>query len=221
MRPRYFAVFRVAMLRQGTMRILLALLFFQAALITSAETTLPSYDRVRIFEPPRLISDSQLVDQDGNPFKLSQLRGRVALILFGFTNCPDVCPLTMAKFRQLQRSGDVDAEKVAFVLVSVDPERDTPSNLKAYLNKFSPEFIGLTGDLATISAIRRDFSASAFQGNPSEGGSYTVAHSTQSFVLDPQGRLRAEFYSPSIEAMAGITLALLAEKSDTPTVNMN
>ena len=124
----------------------------------------------------------------------------------------------MARFSQFQRSGDVDPEKVAFVLVSVDTERDTPAILKAYLGKFSPRFIGLTGDPGTIKAMAKEFSASFYKGSPGEGGgNYLVAHSQQAFVLDPAGQLRAEFYSPSIEAMAGITLALLSEANEVTT----
>lgn len=180
-----------------------------------ADSALPSYDRVRVFQPARAIADVELTDQQGRPFQISHLRGRVALVFFGFTNCPDVCPLTMAKFSQLQQSGNVDTEKVAFVLVSVDAERDTPAVLKAYLENFSPRFIGLTGDPVEIKALAKDFSASFFKGNPTgSDGVYSVAHSPQAFVLDPAGQLRAEFYDASIESMTGITLALLAEANN-------
>jgi protein SCO1/2 len=202
--------------------ILLSLLFFQGTAVVTADTALPSYERVRVFQPARAISDPELTDQDGRPFRLSQLRGRVALVFFGFTHCPDVCPTTMAKFSQLQQSGGVDPEKVAFVLISVDAGRDTPAVLKAYLGNFSPQFIGLTGDPIKINAIAKEFSASFYKGNLDEGGgNYLVAHSQQAFVLDPAGQLRAEFYSPSIEAMTGITLALLAEANNVPTGKPN
>ena len=191
---------------------LLSLLAFHGTGIAKADTGLPKYDRVRVFESPRIISDAELIDQEGRTFQLSQLQGRVALVFFGFTHCTDTCPLTMTKFSQLEESGAVDPEKVAYVLISVDAERDRPAVLKAYLARFSPRFIGLTGDPNKINAVASNFSASFFPDNPSGPDSdYTVAHSRQAFVLDPAGKLRAEFYGPSIEAMAGIVRALLAE----------
>lgn len=194
---------------------MMLLLFFPGTPVAAADTTLPSYERVRVLQTARDISDPELVDQDGRPFHFSDMRGRVVLVLFGFTNCPDICPTTMAKFVQLQRSSGTEAEKIAFVLLSVDAERDTPATLKTYLEKFSPEFIGLTGEPAKLKALAKEFSASFFKGSlDASGDGYTVAHSQQVFVLDPAGRLRAEFYSPSVEAMSGITLALLAEEND-------
>ena len=183
--------------------------------VNASVDELPSYERVRILKPGRSISDAELIDHNGEPFKLSDLRGRVALVFFGFTNCPDVCPLTMAKFRQLQDSGSVDLEQVAFVLISVDSERDTPEALKAFLEKFSDQFIGLTGDPARIKAIAKEFSAAFYKGSPTkDSGEYLVSHSQQAFVVDAIGILRAEFYDPSVDAMTGITQALISERHE-------
>ena len=178
--------------------------------VATADEVIPSYDRVRVLQPARTISDVELTNQNGRPFRLSDLHGQVAIIFFGFTNCPDVCPIAMAKFQQLQNSGDSHLDRVAFVLISVDGERDTPDVLKAYLRKFSRRFIGLTGDPDKVKLIAKEFSAAFYKGNLAKsGGQYTVSHSPQAFVLDTAGKLRAEFYNPSIEAMAAITLALL------------
>jgi len=175
-----------------------------------ADTTLPSFDRVRVLEKARSISDAELVDQDGKPLKLSELKGRVVFVFFGFTNCPDVCPLAMEKFRQLRRSGLVDVAEVAFVLISVDGDRDSPAVLKSYLADYSPDFIGLTGSTASVKPIAKQFSVSFYKGNESADG-YTVSHSPQAFLLDKSGQLRAELYSASVEAMAGIANALYSE----------
>ena len=105
---------------------------------------IPHYDRVRTLESPVLIEDAELTDCHGEAFKLSALRGRVAFIFFGFTHCPDVCPVTMEKFRQFRASNAVDVERTAFVMISVDGERDTPPVMKEYLAQFSNDFIGLT-----------------------------------------------------------------------------
>ncbi len=180
--------------------------------VVAATTSLPNYDRVRILAEARPIQDFDLTDQDGQSFRLNQLRGRVALVFFGFTNCPDVCPLAMQRMRQLEDSSEADLDDVAFVLISVDGERDTPDVMKAYLEPFSPRFIGLTGEPGSIKAIAKEFSAAFYKESAFDGsGNYNVTHSPQIFVLDSTGQLRAEFYNASTEAMRGVTLALLRE----------
>jgi protein SCO1/2 len=174
--------------------------------------SLPEYDRVRILDTGRPIADAELTDHNGQPIQLSSLQGRVTLVMFGFTHCPDVCPLGMELLRQLSESGQVDPAEVAYVMISVDGERDTPAIMKKYVQRFSPQFIGLTGDRARVKPIAKNFSVAFFKGNPTgDNGEYSVAHSTQIFAIDPAGRLRAEFFNPSVEAMAGITQALLDE----------
>lgn len=174
--------------------------------------TLPEYDRVRILSAGPHISDAELTDHNGQPFQLSSLQGRVTLLLFGFAFCPDVCPMGMEKMRRLSSSGRVDSEKITYVMISVDGERDTPAAMKAYVQGFSSDFIGLTGEPAKVKKIAKNFSVAFFKGSVTgEGGEYSVSHSPQIFAIDRQGRLRAEFYSASIEAMAGVTQALLDE----------
>jgi len=176
----------------------------------AAASEIPSFDRVRVLDAPRSFSDVELVDQNGESALLTDLHGRVAFVFFGFTNCPDVCPLAMVRFRQLYSSGLVDTDKVAFVMISVDGQRDTPQALKSFLAEYSSDFIGLTGDPAAVRPIAKQFSAYFFKGNESDGN-YTVSHSPQAFVVDPSGRVRAELYSASTEAMAGVANALLVE----------
>ena len=180
-----------------------------------AAAALPSYDRVRVLQAPQEVGDVALIDQDGRPFRLSQLRGRIALVFFGFTNCPDVCPMALHKLRQLEESRGEELADIAYVLISVDGERDTPEVMKTYLAGFSPHFIGLTEQPATVKSLAAEFKAAFFKGSSSSDGSYSVSHSPQVFVIDQAGQLRAEFYNASVEAMSGVTLALLDEaKSD-------
>jgi len=170
----------------------------------------PSYDRVHVLETPTPISDAALIDQDGASFKLSDLQGKVAFVLFGFTNCPDVCPLSMQRLRELHESGRLADDNVAYVMISVDGERDTPAAMKVFLAKYSSEFIGLTAEPHRITPIADQFSAMFFKGSSHpHDGSYAVSHSPQIFVLDP-------VYSASVEAMAGVAVALLREKSAAP-----
>ena len=185
-----------------------------AACTCASAANIPNFERVRVLETPRPISDAVLTDQDGKSFALSQLHGKVVLVFFGYTNCPDVCPVAMAKWRSLEQSGLLDLDNVAFVLVSVDGDRDTPEVMKTFLDNFSKRFIGLTAPPAKIKPIARQFSASFFKGNPTgHEGHYDVTHSSQAFLLDPEGMLRAELYDPPVESMAGIIQALLDESS--------
>jgi protein SCO1/2 len=178
-----------------------------SAPLASAE--LPALEGVRMVEPARAIPDATLTNQDGHPFRISELQGRVTLLLFGFTHCPDICPLTMERFRQAHDIANYDPAKVAFVMISVDGDRDTPELVKEYVARFSSDFIGLTGQPRDVKALAKNFSATFFKGGHDAHGDYTVAHSSQVFVVDAAGRLRAEIYGPSVEALTGITDALL------------
>jgi len=187
----------------------LALIGSALALPASAE--IPSFERVRVLEAPRPISDAELTDQFGDTVRLSSLQGRVTLVLFGFTNCPDACPTAMARLRELYDARTLKDRDVAYVMISVDGQRDTPAAMKEFLAKYSPAFIGLTAEPARVKPIATQFSAAFFKGHADHGGGYDVAHSPQIFVLDTEGRLRAEMFSASIEAMTGVANALLDE----------
>jgi protein SCO1/2 len=109
----------------------------------------------------------------------------------------------------------VNLDEVAFVFISVDSERDNPGVVKKYLNKFSARFIGLTSDLPNTRIVAKQFSAAFYKGNPSNyDGHYDVSHSTQTFVLDAAGMLRAEFYSPPIDTMSSVINVLLDENKN-------
>jgi protein SCO1/2 len=195
----------------------LALVVMSAALLmhegAALGAALPQYDRVRVLEPSVPLKDVVLVDTAGEPFPLSRLQGKVALVFFGFTNCPDICPLSMQRLLELHDSGKVDNDRVAFVLISVDGERDTPDAMKNFLSGYSTDFIGLTGDPKEVKKLTSQIRAPFYKGNEvgAAKGSYTVAHSPQVYAIDADGALRAEFYNASFEAMAGIAEALIAE----------
>jgi len=189
-----------------------------AALPLSASGEIPSFDRVRVLKKPIEIADAQLTDQRGEPFQLSQLNGKATLLFFGYTNCPDVCPIAMETFRQLHDSGAIDNDKVNYVLISVDGDRDTPEAMKTFLAKFSTTFIGLTAEPARVKRIAAQFSVSFFNLGPNAHTEhadnmpqYKVSHSPQAFALDATGRVRAELYAPSVESMAGLVNAILSE----------
>lgn len=172
---------------------------------------LPSFDRIRALETPRSIDDAELVDQNGRAFKLSKLQGKVAFVLFGFTNCPDVCPTTMERLRELHDSGLLKGKQVSYVMISVDGERDTPAAMREFIAKYSTDFIGLTADPSRVKPITTQFSATFFKGAHTHDGGYNITHSPQIFVLDPAGKLRGEVYGASLESMAGFASALLPD----------
>jgi protein SCO1 len=145
---------------------------------------------------PRNIEPFTLTDHTGAPFSLEQLRGRPSLVFFGFTHCPHVCPTTLAKLVQVKRDSGIRDLRV--ILVTVDPERDTPAALATYLGNFDPEFVGLTGDQRVIEALAKDLSV-AMARTELPGGTYTMDHTAAVFLVDARGALVAVF-TPPIES---------------------
>jgi protein SCO1 len=137
----------------------------------------------------RTVSDFELTDQNGRQTRLSDFRGRPVLLAFGFTQCPDVCPLTLADFKAVKRELGSDADRVTFMLVSIDPDRDTPAVLKRYLSVFDESFVGLTGPDERLRRIADQLDASYEKQKPDpESGAYTVAHTSFMYLFDAQGK---------------------------------
>jgi protein SCO1/2 len=129
-----------------------------------------------------------LTDHTGRPRSLEEFRGKAVVVSFGFTHCPDVCPTTLADLSQAINSLGPDAERVQVLFVTVDPERDTKEALAKYVTAFDPRFLGLYGDAAATQRAAKEFKV--YYEKRKTGESYSVDHSGQSYVLDPQGRLR-------------------------------
>ncbi|HEY7240093.1 MAG TPA: SCO family protein [Burkholderiales bacterium] len=130
----------------------------------------------------------ELTDQTGRPRRLEDFRGKVVLLFFGFTNCPDVCPTTLAELSQVVKELGADAARVQVLFVTVDPERDTPEALAKYVGAFDPRFLGLYGDSAATQRTAREFKVFYEKRKTADG--YSMDHSAQTYVIDPQGRLR-------------------------------
>ncbi|HTT42630.1 MAG TPA: SCO family protein [Steroidobacteraceae bacterium] len=139
----------------------------------------------------RALPDFTLLDGSGRIFSRAQLAGAPALVFFGFTHCPDVCPTTLLKLAQVHRQ--LPALRVVFV--SVDPERDTPPVVAQYAHAFDPAFVALTGEPDAIAALARAFGV-AVSRVPLPGGDYTMDHSAVVFLLDPAARMVALFTPP-------------------------
>lgn len=191
----------------------LAAAFALATAIAAAgeRAALPALDRVYLNPAPAPIADFTLTDQSGRPRSFSSLRGEPALVFFGFTHCPNICPTALGRLKLLHEARGGALRDARVVLISVDGERDTPARLESYLAPLSPDFIGLTGDPKVAATIAAQFAAVFFREPPGRDGGYNVMHSTQVFAVDKAGQLRATFADASIEDMATITALLLAE----------
>jgi protein SCO1/2 len=130
----------------------------------------------------------ELTDHTGRPRRLEDFRGKAVLVFFGFTHCPDVCPTTLADISQVMKGLGPDAERVQVLFVTVDPERDTREELGKYVGAFDPRFLGLYGDAAATQRAAREFKVYYEKRKTADG--YSVDHSGQTYVIDPQGRLR-------------------------------
>jgi protein SCO1/2 len=134
--------------------------------------------------------DFQLPDQDGRPRSLKDFKGKAVVVFFGYTQCPDVCPTTMAEIAQAKKLLGADGDKVQGVFVTVDPARDTPEVLKAYMANFDPTFVALRAPPEQLAAMAKDFKVFYKRVDGKTPASYTMDHAAASYVYDPQGRLR-------------------------------
>jgi len=141
-----------------------------------------------VIGPPVLASDFSLTDQNEKPFRLSAQAGQMVLLFFGYTNCPDECPATMAQFKRIRAELGREAERVQFVLVTVDPEVDTPGRLGEFVAKFDPTFIGLTGTRAELEPVWKSYGV--YQAKQSSG---EVAHNSRIYAIDARGNLRLTY----------------------------
>ena len=157
----------------------------------------PSLARATLYASPQSLGDLALSDQDGKPFTADAMRGQWWLVFFGFTQCPDVCPTTLATLARTRAAlADLPAaQQPRVLLISVDPERDTPERLAAYVHHFDPQFVGVTGSLPAVAATAKRFGVPyAKVGLP--GGGYTLDHGAGVFVVDPDATIAAYSSAP-------------------------
>lgn len=131
-----------------------------------------------------------LPDTTGTQRTLADFKGKIVVVFFGFTQCPDVCPTTLTELAQVKKALGADGDKVQGVFVTVDPERDTPEILKAYVGAFDPGFVALRGTLEQTAATAKDFKVFYAKVPGKAPGSYTMDHTAGSYVFDTTGRLR-------------------------------
>ena len=158
------------------------------ATVIMFSNTRPSF-RSRVISPPVSAAEISMLDDNGKPFQMSSLRGKVVLLYFGFVNCPEECPLTMAHFKQAldllgPASGDVQV-----VMVSTDPVRDTPNAMRDFLGNFSPTFIGVPGTPDQLTRVWNDYGVQVLDGGET--------HTSFTYVIDRSGKLRLNFLPDS------------------------
>lgn len=159
------------------------------AVVTAAGAAGAPALKAGVFDPPREAPAFSLQSSDGGTLELRSYRGKVVVLGFGFTSCPDVCPITLATLAQARRRLGSAASDVQIVYVTVDPERDDPARMKDYLRAFDPTFVGGTGPADRLATVRKDYGILAEK--KVKGSSYLVAHSSYTYLIDRRGRLRA------------------------------
>ncbi len=130
---------------------------------------------------------------DGTQFRLSDHKGQVVLVFFGYTYCPDVCPITLANMKQVVTELGADAQRVQVVFVTMDPDRDTPERIQEYASRFYPTFVGISGPIEELGKIWGDYGAYRELSPKDENGNYLVTHSSRVTVIDTHGDLRLSF----------------------------
>lgn len=155
-----------------------------------------------------------LTDQMGQPRTLGDFKGKVVVVFFGYTQCPDVCPTTLAELAQVKKSLGADGERVQGVFVTIDPERDTAELLKAYVANFDPGFVALRGTPDQTTAVAKEFKVFFAKVPGKSPDSYTMDHTAASFLFDAQGKVRIfARYGAGAQVLADDLKILLAEKA--------
>ena len=171
---------------------LIAAALIAAGLLWHAGDTLSGTSRV-VSQGNALIGGPfTLIDQDGKVRRAADFRGRFMLVYFGYSYCPDICPTTLAVMADALEKLGPKAGRVAPIFITIDPGRDTPSVLKAYLKGFGPRFVGLTGDTKTIAAAAQAYRV-YYRKRPLKGGGYAMDHSSQIYLMGPDGKFIAYY----------------------------
>ena len=154
---------------------------------------------VYMLADPEVLADFELFKHDDTPFSNQAFKDRWSFLIFGYTFCPDFCPTTLVVFNQMYqmlKQPPASGRDVQFVMVSVDPERDTVRQLRAYVPHFNPEFIGVTGDSAVINRLTDSLGVVYEKHIGSTADNYLIDHSTAVYLINPKGRLQGVFAPP-------------------------
>jgi protein SCO1/2 len=153
--------------------------------------------------PPKALASFSFSDSTGKVFSTAPAASMATLVFFGYTNCPDVCPTTLADWVRVKRALGVGAKQVRFLFVSVDPARDTPAITARFAAQFDTSFVGVSGDSATTTNMQRAFGVASSKQPASSAEGYLMGHSSQAFLVDDKGRMVVTYaYGAGWDAMA-------------------
>jgi protein SCO1/2 len=190
---------------------LLPLLPLLMALPACGQKATPQFNAIDI-TGANYARELSLPDTSGRLRSLTEFKGKVTVVFFGYTQCPDVCPTTMLELAQARKALGPDGPRVQGVFVTVDPERDTDAVLKAYVQNFSPDFVALRGSLAQTQSAAKEFKVFYAKVPGRTPGSYTMDHTAGSYVFDAQGHVRLfTRYGTGAEALTHDLKLLLAD----------
>ncbi len=167
-----------------------------AAYTLQARRTLPQPASGTLLSEPRPLAAFTLVDQDGKDFTNASLQGHWTLLFSGFTRCPDVCPTTLALMKQLRQHPALGGHPLEYLFLSVDPERDTPAQLKAYVDYFGGHIRGVSGPREQLDAVCAGLGLVYLKNPGASAADYTMDHSTALVLLDDRGRVAGYFQPP-------------------------
>ena len=170
-----------------------SLLVVGAAALTLVLTKPASFRGISYGEPYPKAADIELTRANGETFRLSEQKGKVVLLFFGYTSCPDVCPTTLAELNQVMGKLGDKTRQVQVVFVSVDPERDTPPKIQEYVEHFNPNFIGLSGSLDNLQVIWDNYGIFREVVDSGSALGYTVNHTARTYLIDKDGNLRLSY----------------------------
>jgi protein SCO1 len=145
---------------------------------------------------PKQIQDFKMLDQSGNSFGLEQIKGKWSFVFFGYTHCPDVCPITMSVMNESYKQLSANQDDIQIIFVSVDPERDTTEKLAQYVSYFNEAFIGLGGNKEMVDSLTKQIGIAYYLNNKEQTEGYLVDHSASIFLFDPKARLVGKLSAP-------------------------
>lgn len=172
----------------------------------SATANAQFFTGITNYTPVRPLTDFTLMGTKGQPVSLSDFRGKLTVLYFGYINCPDICQATMLNFKQIRQGLGDKADQVNLVFISVDPDRDTPSKIGEYIPKFDPAIIGLAGDLAVFEQIKNDYNLEFIEvpiGDSTPTSDVLISHTSDLFLADTDGNLTT-IYTSGIDAQSVI-----------------
>jgi protein SCO1/2 len=178
-----------------------ALLAISGGLLSACSESKPQFSSIDITGAD-YARDFALADHNGQLRRLKDFQGKVVVVFFGYTQCPDVCPTSMAELAEIRKMLGADGDRLQGLFVSLDPERDTQQVLKAYMGNFDPSFLALRPELDKLPQLARDFKIFYKKVDGKTPASYTLDHSAGSYIFDPQGRVR--LYSRYGSGAAGL-----------------